>query len=580
MSWIKRLSLTPFLLILLIACEPIPRATLTEEAKLSDMYWLFSQFSNNYAPLNYKESLYGFNFSELKQKYIEEAKATKTNEEFYLVMQKFVAEFKDAHTAADLSPSSLPGRSHVAYLGFSGKRLGDVLLVKTILSKTSAENSNYPIKVGDKISKLDGVPLKTVIDNEMVIYRNLGNKESNYTYHMNRIFNRDSLSEKMPTKTVATVTISREGVTGEFEVELPWIVQDLATFEAQKASSPTKIRLIGFDDKPKLVSTMNSAIDRAQTNYNVKNTFVFANNVAGWEQVIPVSKATEPTLEEQFALTRNLPSTPYIFLNSAKTYLTYVTRLGEVGEKKSALVGYILLDTFSPGGSTKDVILEFKQTLKELQSFGVKDIIIDMINNGGGSLGLGMGLAQALSKTKIEMPQFQTAINDNWLDDFQMTVVNGETPTEQELARRVLALLENDQRENKRLSTPFSTAQMYPYAFNGNSDIKQPFKITLLVNEMCASMCDIFTSILKDNSMAYVIGQQTMGAGGNVVQHYHAPNSHLIVNQTESLMLKKDGTYIENNGLMPDQMMDVSATSDEKYNKVREAAFTYILNQL
>ncbi|MFN8370388.1 MAG: hypothetical protein U0T83_07160 [Bacteriovoracaceae bacterium] len=110
------------------------------------------------------------------------------------------------------------------------------------------------------------------------------------------------------------------------------------------------------------------------------------------------------------------------------------------------LVTFFLI-LLSPGGSTKDVILEFKQTLKELQSFGVKDIIIDMINNDGGSLGLGMGLAQALSKTKIEMLQFQTAINDNWLDDFQMTVVNGETPTEQELARRVLALLENDQRE-------------------------------------------------------------------------------------------------------------------------------------
>ncbi|MFN8370389.1 MAG: hypothetical protein U0T83_07165 [Bacteriovoracaceae bacterium] len=63
---------------------------------------------------------------------------------------------------------------------------------------------------------------------------------------------------------------------------------------------------------------MNSAIDRAQTNYTCKNTFVLPTMWAGWEQVIPVSKATELTLKSNLPSLGNLPSTPYIFLNSAK----------------------------------------------------------------------------------------------------------------------------------------------------------------------------------------------------------------------------------------------------------------------
>ncbi len=572
----------PFLLIILNGCEPVPRMALSEEAKIADMYWLFSQFNNNYAPLNYKEQLYGFSFSELKARYIEEAKATKSNEEFYLVMQKFVAEFRDAHTSADLASSNLEGRSRVAYLGFSGKRLGDALLVKTILAKKGADISSYPIQVGDKITKLDGVELKTVIDTEMNHYRNLGNKESNYTYHMNRIFNRDSLSEKIPTALNAKLTVVREGVDAPFEVELPWIVKDLAQFEAEKAAAPLKFRLIGFDDKPKLISHYYRLIDRNSANYSVKNSFVFAGNIAGWEPLPEVdAKPTAPlTLEEQFTKVRNVPTSPYLFLSNAKNYISYITKIRENETGKSAMVGYILLDSFSVSDPRDVVIKEFSETLKSMQGFGVKDVVIDMLNNGGGSLGLGLGLAQTLSNQKVTMPLFQTALNDNWLDDFQSTSINGETPTEQELARRILVLLENDQLNNRRLSTPFSTAALYPYEFEGNSDLKETFRITLLVNEMCASMCDIFTSILKDNKMAYVIGQQTMGAGGNVVNHYYAPNSHLMVNQTESLMLKQDGTYIENNGIMPDEVLDVSATSDEKYNKVRDAAFAHILKQI
>ncbi|MBC7692157.1 MAG: hypothetical protein H7222_10335 [Methylotenera sp.] len=145
-------------------------------------------------------------------------------------------------------------------------------------------------------------------------------------------------------------------------------------------------------------------------------------------------------------------------------------------------VGYILVDTFSPAGDSAAVQKEFKATLKSMQMFGVENLIIDTLNNGRGSLILGMEMAQALSSDKI----------------------------------------------------------------------------VLLVNEMCASMCDI----LADN----VVGHE----------NDQAPSSHLALLQIESLMIRKDGTYLENNGVTPDVAITVDESSSNKYEAVRKLALKVV----
>ena len=217
---------------------PGPRRTLTGEDKTADLYWLYSQFNENYAPLEYKAQRYGFDYNALKQKYLTDAQATTTNEEFYKLMFQFVSEFKDAHTSASLANASLPARTKVAYLGFSGKRLGANLSVTELLP-TIRQNSAYPIRVGDVITKLDGVSLKDAILADMVKWRNLGQEESNLTYHMNRLFNRESTSNTIPTAENTVVTVLRNS--HETEITLPWIVKDLYVFSReQRAAAPTQ----------------------------------------------------------------------------------------------------------------------------------------------------------------------------------------------------------------------------------------------------------------------------------------------------------------------------------------------------
>jgi C-terminal processing protease CtpA/Prc len=68
-----------------------------------------------------------------------------------------------------------------------------------------------------------------------------------------------------------------------------------------------------------------------------------------------------------------------------------------------------------------------------------------------------------------------------------------------------------------------------------------------------------------------------MGAGGNVVDHYEAPNSHFDVRQTESLILRRDGSYLENNGVEPDVAIAVNESSTSFYEDVHTLALKTLM---
>jgi C-terminal processing protease CtpA/Prc len=581
------------LLASLTACDPVPRRTLSTEEKIADLYWIYSQYGENYAPLEYKEKSLGISFEKLKLDYVEAAKKTITNDEFYDLMFKFVAEFRDAHNSASLTNSSLPDRAEVAFLGFSGIRSGDELLVKSLLP-TITKSSAYPIKPGDLITKIDGKSLKDAIKEELLPLRNLGNEESNYSFHMNKLFTRVSTMNGLPKQLDAVITLKRDEV--EMTVSLPWVKKDLFQFKAeqekakQKAELTTvsvkkeemkdsdsnflmvsdrldstlfKFNFIGFNGQiEKPVAAVSKVMNSLRKHF--ADGFRIVDFVSEWSPVSADSEEAKTPLEllkDQRAVMDKA-----VYLSESKTFPAYIA------PKEGKLIGYIYIDTFSPEADESEVLKEFKSTLEAMQAMGVNDLVIDTINNGGGSLVLGMKMAQLLSNQKIEMPKLQMRLSDSWMDQFQKETMNAESDAEGEYARRILAEMESSKLAGKRLSVPYSAEILAPFSILPNKDLKKPFKVVLLVNEMCASMCDIFAGILQDNKMATIMGSRTMGAGGNVVSYNQAPNSHLDIRQTESLIIRKDGSYLENNGVTPEKTMEVNTFAKNKYSEVLVAA--------
>ena len=597
------------------ACAPAPRRELSVEDRTADMYWLYSQFNEYYGPLEYKQARFGFNYEELKRNYLQRATETRNNNEFYKLMYQFISEFKDAHVSGSMDNSRLPARSTIAYLGFSGKRVGNVLEVTDLLP-TSKRSPNYPIKMGDKIKKLNGVTLPEVVNTEMKSFRDLGHDEGNLTIHMNKIFTRTNLSNGLPTGDDATLTVERDGT--DLTVVLPWVKKDLMEFNREQAAasrgreapqdtddSVTNIAnrvsqslfQLGFLNRsdgrisarlPELINFV-----RGLPEFNYLNTFKFIddsptwsyldNTIAQMESSTVASEGTRangprPTTanaaEDLLRRSREVPSNATI-VSAATVYPAYykpVAIMNAAGQSTGMYknVGYIYLHSFSV--PDRAALSSFAATLQIFQSVGVSDIVIDMINNGGGSLDLGMKLAQMLSKDKVVQPEIQFRLSETWLDEFEETSLRGDSDAERELARRVFTHLKEDQAQGLKMSRKFNVETLLPYAFEPSGIVKSPLNIVLVVNEMCASMCDIFTATLKDNNLATVVGSRTLGAGGNVVNHPYTPNSHMSVRVTESLIVRKDGSYIENNGVTPDVAVAVNEFATSKYEGVLAAA--------
>ncbi|MCM0605425.1 MAG: hypothetical protein KA715_04995 [Xanthomonadaceae bacterium] len=626
------------LVVALSACSPTPRRTLRTEEKAADFAWLFSQFGENYAPLEYKESLHGFNYAELKSKYLERSAALTTNEQFYALMHEFVAEFKDAHTSGQFMSSTNPGRTEVAYLGFSGDRVGNKFVVKEFLPTFSADSA-YPIKVGAVITALDGVPLVDQAKGELAKFRNLGQEQATITYNMNRIFNRISTAAPIPASPFAVVTVKIDDKTTE-DIMVPWVKKDYYQFiqeqraaalekraeetgkvatAASKAEFDTDLFSLGYSASTGQYSVIPSffkALDRKQEGFNFLKTFAFIDTAPIWSskslqkwllesqygrdalkaQMEAMKSATETYEEfvkryfwEEMLRERTLP-TQYTRVMEAIDYPAYVTPVivkGADGKPTGyqKYVGYIYLDTFSPYSEDDVILASVNATLAKFKEFGVKDVIIDMINNGGGSLVLGSKLAQVFSAKKITLPDMQFRLSESWMDDFEGAALNGASDAEKQLARSMLDVLKEDKSKGLRLSRGINSEVLMPWEIKGNKALaaggvaEGGFKTYLLVNEMCASMCDIFSGIMKDNNLGTVVGVRTMGAGGNVVMHMSAPNSGFIVNQTESLIRRKDGSYIENVGVSPDVAFDTIADSENKYSGARTKALEVISSE-
>jgi hypothetical protein len=83
--------------------------------------------------------------------------------------------------------------------------------------------------------------------------------------------------------------------------------------------------------------------------------------------------------------------------------------------------------------------------------------------------------------------------------------------------------------------------------------------VLLLIDRTCVSAGDKFPMLMKENGLATLFGERTIGGGGNVEEVAWLPHSGAVLKMTRSLfmMYEPNGQYdfskaIENNGVEPD----------------------------
>lgn len=177
-------------------------------------------------------------------------------------------------------------------------------------------------------------------------------------------------------------------------------------------------------------------------------------------------------------------------------------------------VGYISLVSFD-----EDCSIEFKQKYEELVSKGIKSLIIDLRNNGGGLV------KEALTIADYIVPEGK---------DLLITVNKKENETIE-----------------KATKEPIVTVP-----------------VVVLVNENSASASEILAGALKDNECATIIGTKTYGKG--VIQEILKLTDGSALKLTTEEYYTPSRTKINKIGIEPDIVVELPEGVTPSYNIERE----------
>lgn len=613
-----------FVIICLIALNLVhcgyPGKDLNPLEKQAEIEWVFGTFERNYAPAEWKAAKHGTSLSQIKLDCVEKSKTITKGDEFIGLLNECVNRFQDAHTRIIAGGQTLPELITIAYLGFqtefvrfdknstgktsknpgetssessSGKslfenpvKIQDGLLVTNLLATTV--DPNFPITKGDIIVRINDQPIRDYLQKTLVPSNNLGNEMSSLVIAGSKFAIRESTLNPLPKESDISLEFIRSGLT--YKTKLPWIQKDFFAFISEQ------------DKAKKDQSKENSHEQEHQTQLSTNSGYWVGTDLIDYALNI-FSKFRKShgsrvalLLSETFHFFNYSPAQEYLFkLNQANKEKQIGSDsdpidlvIGKSGfdvsvppfvariffDEHDNRLGFIRIGSFSVGNNE---VKTFRKILARMNQMKIKGLILDLLNNGGGSLEHGLAMVNALTEQPLTFPSLQVALNDHWINGFKADSIYAPSDAQKTLARRVFDQLQEDLSNKMRVSRPISTTELAPFVLQADkqncikdeSCLKNETRIVLLVNEMCASMCDIFAGVFRDNKLGTIVGAQTMGAGGNVVLHGFSPITQVALSQTESLILDANGHYLENQGIVPDYIIDTT------YDKIGGFSETY-----
>ncbi len=602
---------------LLTACG-FPAHDLTSLEKTADIEWVFGVFERNYAPAEWKQKEGVVSLPQAKKDCLDQSASIVKGDQFILHLAKCVNRFGDAHTRTLAGGAILPEFAQVAYLGFvteavrvdvnnpptpdkdkKEQKPNDIkksdikpaLKVSAFLPTTDPKG--FPVQPGDFIIEANGKPIFEYIKTELVPYGNLGQIDASFVNAGAHFALRTSFNVPMPAETEIQLKIVRGDQI--FDVLVPWSVKDAMTFEQdQKAAasaaadvkpSQSKTASLALQwDGDELFGSLLDLLNKFRTSpgfridlllaktfarHNLNPTLHFLQQILAQTAAVPATLPVEDAMSTATSL--KIDNGPFV----ARVFV----------QQDGSRVGYVRIDTFSLENKDADKLAELNSKFSKMK---VKGVILDTLNNGGGSLVVGMRMANLLTGAQMKFPAMQLALNENWMNGMHadsLYAPGGDkgSDAKRTLAGRVYGEMVEDQKAGLRISRAVSAKELDPFVLDADKTkckaegkCLDGMKVVLLVNEMCASMCDIFASVFRDNKIGTIIGSQTMGAGGNVVLHGTSPVSQIMMTQTESLIVDVNGQYLENQGVKPDLAIDTLNDATKKYADTYKKAFETI----
>jgi len=558
-----------FLLFLLFTV--FSEAELPKEKMLDNLDILKNTFETCYAPSFWKRQYADWDLDEK----IEEAKAyvvdaeTLSIKEYQRLLKQFFLSTKDYHVGIyfySTEEAFLPFRIH----GAQGK-----YFIAWVYHPVFSGLKD-PLRVGDEVVLFDGVPVGDLV--QTLRQSDFGNPEIETDQALAECALTTRLGEdgyEVP-KGPVTLTVRHSGTKEVTTYRLNWY------YHAELVSAPFN---------PLSVAEQANFLSLVDGRYHVINKesgLLGQHPFFAKEMISPYYKVYQDAVARRSKRLKaeGEDNVEDLFIGSKKSF---IPELGEVvwsaGQSnpfeayiylspEGKQIGYVRIPHYGGGNYSAnkfaDIISKF-----EIETDAV---VIDQINNPGGNVFYMYALASMLSPTPLEVASHEMAITQEDVffaiqgeedlrevrNDEEACDVIGTTlwgyPVDLSLAHQMLNYFKfiiNEWEEGRVLTTPEYLFGVKHLALHPRVQLSKP--MIILTNCLDFSCADFFPAIMQDNGRATIVGTRTAGAGGYVLSHEY-PNLFGIQNYTftGSLAMRPDGDPIENLGVVPDIVIELT----------------------
>ncbi|MBI3017424.1 MAG: PDZ domain-containing protein, partial [Deltaproteobacteria bacterium] len=475
-----------FLILFLVSPFTFADEQLSLDQKIADIDQVVSLVKSSYGPRDYKKAQLGIDVDQLREKYVNLLPGT-TNREFYYLILRLIAEFRDSHFGARVPSTKI--------------------LIDAVERKLSPLGK-LDFERGDEVLAIDGRPAQEVAQ-ELALQRGAGFEQTSKHIGARLLTSRRAFFVPVPTGK-AQVTI-RRGTSDIIEtVDLAWAEEGEPLDEAPKPGQQ------GVPASPRFGHR------RTLKDFSISIRDIMEELTPNMEQSYQCSGTTRVAIPKEATVLMMDPFVAYF----------HPTEKGNIG--------YLRIPHYSPEDEKGNELYEerFRQyewAVAKLEENTV-GLIIDQDHNCGGSVDFLEKMSGLFLRADYFPLQFQFLASKNEYLDFKGWL---DSEPKNTLTREFFAETVDLVKKHWLLGdflTPKSS-------FLGTHSLKPHPRgytkpIVMLIDEMSGSGGDAFPAMLQGNGRAKLLGTRTMGAGGHVVELPPLNNSGIQLRMTKSLFYR------------------------------------------
>lgn len=573
--------------VFLLCLAPVCFGQMTTDQKVADFLQLAGLYAKHYAPYEWKRDVMGFDLYNVKP-WVEKVKNSQDDLEFLDLCVRYVASLQDSHDEFYIY-SDFVADMRILVDIYDGK-----VLVEGV-DRTALPRRLFPINIGDELISVDGVPVADLIEQFAPYAANgSGNPVTRrrlaadaLTYRMQELM---PLAGRIGDEAVIVVR-DADGVESTYTV--PWVKTgtpmlevgpvpgfDLSSAMKKKTAAGLTMPDRGLDRMERRAS---ASAGRMALAFGRGNRGIGRGSVATTEpEYVPEYMQPAKEFQTMQAMTTKTGTAGFGFFYPVfDPPLNFKFRLG-FGSTDEFLsgtftagtynIGFIRIPSMDPTSPT-NALKQFASEIAYMEA-NTDGLVIDVMNNGGGSLCYTQSLEQYLFTQPFRGVAYEMRATQTWVNYFSYYLYQAKAANAPQwvidLYSAYLAEVQTALKENRGRTGSLPVCGPYfeniqPAVDSTGAVAAYSKPILVLTDEFTISAGEAFTMMLQDPGRAKVFGMRTDGGGGNPGTYDATTYSEGQTRVTRTFVTRANpvvtpdfppANHMENVGVYPDVLVD------------------------